>query len=162
MPGGLSMKKKKWLYIVGGAAAAALLALLIFNRETARQIPAILISVAVGVGLMLCVVLLAIHYINRNRRREDAFRASAVAVTGRVTKVERMPVKQREAIYGTGQDLYILRASYDYEGKRYNSARRSYFGRPAYQTGDAITVYVNPQDPSKSKILEDKNPTTTA
>ena len=158
------MKQKKWLYIIGGIAAAALIAVLLTNKDTAQQIPAMLLSVVVGVALMLAVVLLAIFYIHRNRRREEAFRASAVTVTGRVTKVERLPVKQREAIYGTGQDLYILRASYDYEGKRYTGAKRSYFGRPDVQIGDPITVYVDPKDPARSKILgereeTEKNPT---
>lgn len=150
------MKKKKWIYAVAAVAVAALAAMLLTKRETARQLPAILISVLVGVALMLAVVLAAVTLINRNRRREEAFRDAAVAVTGRVTKIERLPVKQREAIYGTGEDLYILRASYDYEGKRYTGAKRSYFGRPDYQTGDPITVYVNPKDPGKSKILADK------
>lgn len=149
------MKKKKWLYIAAAAAVLIVAILMLSNPETARQIPAMLISVAVGVALMLSVVLLAIFYINRNRRREENFRNSAVEVIGRVTKVERLPVKQREAIYGTGEDLYILRASYEYQGKTYKGAKRSYFGRPNYQIGDSISIYVDPKEPSRSKILEE-------
>ena len=153
------MKRIKKIYVIGGAAAAILLVLLLTNSNAAQQIPAMLISVAAGAALMLMVVLAALYLVNRNRRREEAFRSTAVAVTGRVTKVERMPVKQRgETIYSPGEDLYILRAQYDYEGKRYKSAKRSYFGRPDYSEGDPITVYVDPRDPAKSKIMAEQDP----
>ena len=152
------MKKKKGLYIAAGAAAVIVVILLLVNPQTAQQIPAMILSVVVGVALMLAVVLLAFYYINRNRSREENFRNAAVEVTGRVTKVERLPVKQREAIYGTGQDLYILRASYEYQGKTYKGAKRSYFGRPNYQAGDPIAVYVDPKDPARSKILAQQDP----
>lgn len=155
------MKQKKRTYIIGGIAAAILIALLITNRDSARQIPAMLISVAVGVGLMLAVLFAALFLVNRNRRREAAFRANAVQLTGRVTKVGKMPVKQRgETIYSPGQDLYILVAQYDYQGKRYTGAKRSYFGKPPFEVGDPIIVYVDPRDPGKSKILGDGEETT--
>ena len=147
------MKKKRGLYITAGAAAVIVVILLLVNPQTAQQIPAMILSVVVGVALML-----AFYYINRNRSREENFRNAAVEVTGRVTKVERLPVKQREAIYGTGQDLYILRASYEYQGKTYKGAKRSYFGRPNYQAGDPIAVYVDPKDPARSKILAQQDP----
>lgn len=150
------MKKKKWLYVVGAAAVVLLLAALLSNPETAGRLPMMLLSVAVGVVLMLAVVLAAFYFVNRNKRREEAFRDAAVAVTGRVIKIERLPIKQREQIYGTGEPLFLLRAQYDYEGKRYKSAKRSYFGKPNYEIGDPITVYVDPKEPTRSKILPEK------
>ena len=124
-------------------------------RPSMRK-PNFVLSVAVGVVLMLAVVLAAFYFVNRNKRREEAFRDAAVAVTGRVIKIERLPIKQREQIYGTGEPLFLLRAQYDYEGKRYTGAKRSYFGMPPYEIGEPITVYVNPKDPTKSKILGEK------
>lgn len=147
------MKKNKWIYVFAAALVVALVALLAGNREILERVPLMILSVLIGLALMLGVALLAAWVIRRNQRRDDEFRKNAVEVTGIVAKVERLPVKQRQGAYSMGGDLYLLRAVYDYEGKRYTSARRSYFGMPPYSVGDAITVYVDPKDSARSKIL---------
>lgn len=152
------MKKKKWLYIV----AAVLVALLIFalitgDEQTRAKLPSLLISMGVGIVALLAVVILAWFFSRRNLDMEERFREKAVMVSGSVTKVERMRMAQpRDGVYGVGEDMYLLRAAYEYQGKRYTGARRVYFGKPKYSVGDAITIYVNPDRPVKSKILPEK------
>jgi len=151
------MKKKKWVYLVA-LAVIALAALLLCSEQASTQLPVMILSVIIGLAAMFGVALLACWVIKRNRRREEDFRAAAEAITGRVIKIERLPVRQKGLSFGPGQPLYLLRAQYDYNGKRYVSARRSYFGLPPYEIGDPITVYVDPKDPTKSKILPDISP----
>lgn len=153
------MKKRKWLYIL----AAVLVALLIFalvtgDPQTRARLPHMLVSVGVGLAVLLAVFSLAWLLSQKNANREAKFRKSAVPVTGRVIKVERMRMAQpRDGIYGVGEDMYLLRAEYEYEGTHYATSRRVYFGRPDYNPGDAISIYVDPKSPGKSKILADQN-----
>lgn len=149
------MKKKKWLFGI----AIVLVALLIFalatgDTQTREKLPAMLTSIAIGIVVLLVVLTLAWLYSRQNEKREAHFRANAEAIMGRVRKVERMRAAQpRDGVYGVGEDMYMLRAEYDYAGKHYDNARRVYFGRPAYNAGDEIVIYVNPQNPGKSMIL---------
>ena len=147
------MKKKIWLYLLAAAAAAGLAAILIGNRDILQRVPLMALSVLIGLVLMLGVALMAVWIMRRKQRREEKFREGAVPVTGIVARVERLPVKKRQGFYGMGDDLYLLRAIYDYEGKRYTCARRSYFGRPECVPGDPITVYVDPKNPEHCMIL---------
>lgn len=152
------MKKNKWIYVLGLVVVAALAVLLISNREILERVPLMILSVLIGLVLMLGVALMAVWIMQRRQRRDEQFREKALPVTGIVAKVEKLPVKKRQGYYGMGDDLYLLRAIYDYEGKRYSTARRSYFGEPPYKVGDPITVFVNPKNPADCKILNDNHP----
>ena len=154
------MKKTKWIYITAAVLAALLLfALLTGDEATAAKLPGMLIGIAVAMAMVLGVIALAYFFSKRHQKKENAFRASAEKVQGRVTKVERVRmVKAQSSVYSVGGEMYILRAAYDYEGKTYTGAKRSYFGQPPYKVGDSIIVYVNPQKPAESKILPDESP----
>lgn len=153
------MKKIKWIYVFAAVVVIGVAVLLVNNPEIIERIPLMALSVLIGLALMLGVALVAVWIMRRRERRDEKFRDGAVAVTGWVARVEKLPVKQRQGAYGMGEELYLLRAIYDYEGKRYTGAKRSYFGKPDYQVGDPITVYVDPKDPTRSKILSDRSAT---
>lgn len=158
MPRGFYMNKKKWVYTVAAVLVALLLiSLLMGDEETAARLPAMLISVMVGVGLVVAVIAAAYFFSNRHRNQEESFRASAEEVQGRVTKVERVRMVKSQSVFSVGDEMYMLRAEYDFNGKHYTKARRSYFGEPPYKTGDAIKIYVNPANPGECKILEEKD-----
>lgn len=154
------MKKTKWIYIVAAVLLALLLiALLLGDEAIISKLPSMLMGIAVGLMLVIAVIALAYLFSRRHQKKEDDFRAAAVAVQGVVTKVERVHmVKAQSSVYSVGGEMYILRAAYEYEGKRYAGAKRSYFGQPPYKVGDSIIVYVNPGNPAESKILQDTNP----
>jgi len=153
------MKQKKWIYVVCAALAVGLLLLLARNPEILARVPLMMLSVGIGLVLMLGVALMALWIKQRKHRREEAFCRTAIEISGIVARVERLPVKQRQGFYGMGDDLYLLRAIYDYQGKRYTGAKRSYFGRPAFQVGDPIPVYVDPRDPTRCMILAERDGT---
>jgi len=154
------MKKNKWIYTVAAVLVALLLlALLLGDEAAAAKLPAMLMSVVVGMALILAIIVAAYFFSRRHQKKEDDFKALAVAVQGEVTKIERVRmVKTQESIYSVGGEMHILRAAYEYGGKRYTGAKRSYFGQPPYKVGDAITVFVDPKNPSLSKILNDDHP----
>jgi len=152
------MKKNKWIYVLGLVVVAALVALLISNREILERVPLMILSVLIGLMLMLGVALMAVWIMQRRQHKDEQFQEKALSVTGIVAKVEKLPVKKRQGFYGMGDDLYLLRAIYDYKGKRYTTARRSYFGLPPYKVGDPITVFVDENNPAVCKILNDNHP----
>lgn len=153
------MNKKKWIYTVAAVLVALLLiSLLMGDEETAARLPAMLISIAIGVALVLAIIAAAYFFSNRHRSREESFRSKAAAVQGRVTKVERVRMVKSQSVFSVGDEMYLLRAEYDYEGKHYAKARRSYFGKPSYKVGDEITIFVDPQNPAVCKILSDEHP----
>jgi len=152
------MKKGNWIYVLAAVLMAALIALLVSKREILERVPLMILSVLIGLALMLGVALMAVWIMQRRQRKDELFREKSVAVTGIVAKVEKLPVKKRQGYYGMGDDLYLLRAIYDYEGKRYTTARRSYFGVPPYKVGDPITVFVDEKNPAVCKILNDNHP----
>lgn len=152
------MKKKKWLLGIAVVLIVLLLvALATGDAQTREKLPAMLSSIAIGFVILLLVFLLAWLFSRQNGKREARFRENAVQVVGWVRKVERMRAAQpRDGVYGVGEDMYMLRAEYEYAGKHYDQARRVYFGRPTYAVGDEIVIYVNPQNPGKSMILPEK------
>ena len=152
--------KKKWIYRIAVILVALLLiALLTGNEAAAAKLPAMLVSIAAGMVLILAIIMAAYFFSSRHRKKEDAFKAAAEAVQGKVTKIDRVrALKTQESVYSVGGEMYILRAAYEYEGKRYTGAKRSYFGQPPYKVGDPITVFIDPKNPSVSKILNDDHP----
>lgn len=152
------MNKKKLIYTVAGVLVALLLiSLLMGDEETAARLPAMIISIAVTMVLIVAIIAAAYFFSNRHRNQEESFRASAVEVQGRVTKVERVRMVKNQSVFSVGDEMYMLRAEYDFNGKHYTKARRSYFGQPPYKVGDAIKIYVNPANPAECKILEEKD-----
>lgn len=152
------MKNRKWIYIVAAVLVALLLISLLTGDETIRaRLPGMAVSIVVAMALVLAVICLAYFFTNKHRDKEEDFRKAAKPVAGRVTKVERVRMVKSQSVFSVGDEMYLLRAEYDFEGKHYTKARRSYFGEPPYEVGDEITIYVNPANPAECKILEDRS-----
>lgn len=152
------MNKKKLFYTIAAVLIVLLLiSLLMGDEETAARLPAMLLSVVVGVALIVVVIAAAFFFSNRHRKQEEFFRASAAEIQGRVTKIERVRMVKSQSVFSVGDEMYLLRAEYDFNGKHYTKARRSYFGEPPYKVGDEIKIYINPANPGECKILEEKD-----
>ena len=84
---------------------------------------------------------------NRASIQDERFRRKGICVKGRITSIDE--------IWGRGIMGWDVGGEFDYKGQRYLTASRRQRSRPEVAVGDAVNVYLMPDDPADNRILDD-------
>ena len=83
---------------------------------------------------------------NRAAIQDERFRRKGICVKGRITSIDEI---KASSVMG-----WDVGGEFDYEGQHYLTASRRQRSRPEVRVGDAVNVYLMPDDPTNNRILD--------
>ena len=98
-------------------------------------------------GVVLMVALPIVYFQNSNIK-DNWYQTSATILTYDV-------IRDRNFARNESRRKCVYEYEYQYENQKYTGREKD--DRNCYQVGEKIRIYVNPEDPSESKIFHSEN-----